>query len=187
MTSKCDACGALHFGQKPRSGKFNICCVTGKVILPTIVSHPRIVSLLSNLQDPNSGHFKQCIRRYNSALACASMGAKVRPPPGNGPYCFRIQGQVYHVSGPLHPHEGDAPVYGQLYIFDQDDAADIRLANNSELQRQLTLELGQLFQEVNPVAKAYMMIYEVENRQRQIDDSHTHVIMAIVRDIRDNQ
>src|ERR1700735_1404002 len=150
MASKCDSCEALHFGQKPKSGKFNICCASGKVDLPEIASHPRFVSLLSDREDPNYNHFKLSIRRYNSALACASMGANVKPPPGNGPYCFRIQGQVYHVSGPLHPTDGEAPAYGQLYILDQDEATEVRMANNSELQRQLTLELGQLLRQINP-------------------------------------
>ena len=154
MTTKCDKCDALHFGKKPKSGTFNICCSNGKVSLPRIITHPRIVSLLGNRDDPNYAHFRLAIRRYNNALACASMGANVKPPPGQGPYCFRIQGSVYHVNGPLHPRPDDAPAYGQLYISDQNEATDIRMVASSELQRQLTLELSELYREINPAACA---------------------------------
>ncbi|KAG8175558.1 hypothetical protein JTE90_008891 [Oedothorax gibbosus] len=30
------------------------------------------------------------------------MGAQIKPPPGTGPYCFRIHGQIYHIVSPLY-------------------------------------------------------------------------------------
>ena len=109
------------------------------------------------------------------------------PPPGNGPYCYRIQGQVYHCAGPLHAASGNAPVYGQLYILDQDQAADVRLANNEGLQLELTRELGALLLQVNPIAKAYLMMFEVEKQQRERNKSTPRVVMTIVRDTKDDQ
>jgi hypothetical protein len=38
---------------------------------------------------------------YNSAVVLASMGAEIKSPPGNGPYYFRIHGQIYHIVSPL--------------------------------------------------------------------------------------
>ena len=45
-------------------------------------------------------------RNYNSALSFCSMGANIQIPPGIGPYCFKIQGHIYHFASPLHSENG---------------------------------------------------------------------------------
>jgi hypothetical protein len=57
---------------------------------------------------------------YNSVLAFTSLGAKVDESVtrGPGPYCFRIQGELYHKIGSLCPTEGQRPQFAQLYIHD---------------------------------------------------------------------
>ena len=67
---------------------------------------------------PEAKHFRQNIRAYNNALAMASFGADIQTPPGRGPYCFRIHGQIYHRIGDLHPPTGMPRSFGQLYILD---------------------------------------------------------------------
>jgi len=37
-----------------------------------------------------------------------------------GPYCFSIQGSLYHRIGSLIPDEGSNPQYAQIYFFDTD-------------------------------------------------------------------
>ncbi len=69
-------------------------------------------------QDLESRHFHDNIRSYNSALAFASMEAKLDPPSGRGPFVYRIHDQIYHSIGNLYPEEGEKPSYGQLYIMD---------------------------------------------------------------------
>ncbi|GBM60148.1 hypothetical protein AVEN_38478-1 [Araneus ventricosus] len=49
------------------------------------------------------------------------MGTEIKAPPGTGPYCFHIHGQIYHMVSPLHSNERNKPVYGQLYIFDSSE------------------------------------------------------------------
>jgi hypothetical protein len=56
------------------------------------------------------------------------MGANFAFPPGSGPYCFRIHGQIYHYSGALHSEPGDASKFAQLYIIDPVAANNDRLA-----------------------------------------------------------
>jgi hypothetical protein len=46
------------------------------------------------------------------------MDAEIKSPPGNGPYCFWIHGQIYHLVSALYPNEANEPRYGQAYIFD---------------------------------------------------------------------
>jgi hypothetical protein len=42
-------------------------------------------------------------------MAFASMSAEIKSLPGNGPYCFWIHGQIYHLVSPLYPNEENKP------------------------------------------------------------------------------
>jgi hypothetical protein len=75
----------------------------------------------------HSSNFMDNIRRFNSALAMTSMSAKVYNPPGRGVYTYKIHGQMYHRAGTLHPADGEAPKFAQLYIYDPLEASDRRL------------------------------------------------------------
>ena len=46
---------------------------------------------------------------------------------GGAPYLFKIQGSLYHKTGPLIPAQGRAPNYAQLYIYDPQEAIDFRM------------------------------------------------------------
>ena len=94
--------------------KFTHCCEKGKVKLPDIKIPSQIQNLLIG-DDSSSKNFLDRIRQYNSAFAFASTGAQITAPPGRGPYCFRIHGQVYHRTSPLHPAEGRKPKF--IFIF----------------------------------------------------------------------
>jgi hypothetical protein len=43
---------------------------------------------------------------------------RIKSPSGNGPYCFQIQGQFYHLVSLLYPDEANKPGSGQLCTFD---------------------------------------------------------------------
>jgi hypothetical protein len=68
-----------------------------------------------------SNHTKH-IQKYNSAMAFESMGADIKSPPGNGPYCFRLHDQLYHLVSLLYPKEKTKPEHGQGYIFNSAEA-----------------------------------------------------------------
>ena len=72
--------------------------------------------------NPYSKDFTKSIRNYNSALAFASIGAEVSQMSGNGTYCYKIQGQIYHRISALYPNEGVRPKFAQLYILDSEEA-----------------------------------------------------------------
>jgi len=36
----------------------------------------------------------------------------------SSPYCFKIQGELYHLTGALLPHGDETPIYAQIYILD---------------------------------------------------------------------
>jgi hypothetical protein len=52
-----------------------------------------------------------------TAMTFASVEAEIHSPPENGPCCFRIHDQIYHMVSPLYSNEKNKPGFG-LYILD---------------------------------------------------------------------
>ena len=51
----------------------------------------------------------------------------------SGPYCFKIQGELYHLTSALSSH-GDYPfTYAQIYILNIAEQLNIRRLNNRNL------------------------------------------------------
>ena len=49
----------------------------------------------------------------------------------SGPYCFKIQRELHHLTGALLPHSDQTPIYTQIYILDTAEQLNIRRANNN--------------------------------------------------------
>ena len=96
LNIECQHCKAVHFKGELKS----TCCHNGKL------SHLSIQNELGNFPialknlfvgtDAKCDNFRGFIRQYNNANAFASMGAKIEDTPGNGPYYFKISGEVYY-------------------------------------------------------------------------------------------
>jgi len=128
-TYQCKHCNAIFWYNErtQRESKRNKeiiytnCCKNGKIKIPPYKDPPELLMRLINDKDnPLSNHFLQKIRHYNSLFAFTSMGANIIKDlnKGEGPYIFRINGQIHHRIGSLLPEEGHLPQYAQLYIFD---------------------------------------------------------------------
>lgn len=172
MNIVCHSCGSKNFIDEAtgkNSTSFTPCCQKGKIKLDPITVSLYIKNLMKG-QHELSKNFMEHIRSFNSSLAFASTGAQIESPPGYGPYCFRIHGQIYHRAGTLHPDDGEQRVYAQLYILDPGLAATQRLSItnkkgahcNAGCSETLMKELSQLMVDQNPFAKASKMLYEVE-------------------------
>ena len=167
---------------KTASDRINACCNFGNVVLEDkFAGYPHELSDLLTGNSPEARNFRSNIRSFNSALAMASMGAQLDIPRGHGPYCFRlvsfrfflfssircflhrIHGQIYHLSGPLHPAEGQRPSYGQIYIMDTAQAA-LERSNappNANCDPAVMRTLSDLMTRVNPFAQSYRLMNEV--------------------------
>ena len=166
MTSVCEHCLALKF-EDEKSFK---CCHGGKVSLANLEPYPQELSDLM-LEDTAQGkNFRANIRQFNSAFSFASFGANIAPPPGRGPPCFRLCGQVVHRSGTLHPEHGFPPSYSQLYIYDGQRALDERMNRNEN--RNCHPDVMRTIQNVmhrdNPYALAFKHMSEVEQEEHLI-------------------
>ena len=128
MNNVCCECGALMFKGENSKGKlssnqatFSLCCSNGTIKLPPIKDPPEKLKNLLKGKSQKDQAFCQNIRAYNSSLAFASMYLTGHEYTfkGRGPYCFRINGQVYHKISQMQPETGKSPGFSQIYIYDQ--------------------------------------------------------------------
>nr|XP_027196773.1 uncharacterized protein LOC113791226 [Dermatophagoides pteronyssinus] len=108
------------------------------------------------------------------------MGANFAKLPPGGPFCFRIQGQIYHRTGTLYPEEGEERQYAQLYVLDPAEATEERLNHpaNAGCDPDLMRRIAVIMQEVNEFVKSYRMLHEIVE-ESGFDDT---IIMAIKND-----
>ena len=161
------SCNALLFDKELTSAR---CCSKGKVALTDSQILKQCDPVLKRLllgQDPRSRDFHAYIRSFNSALGFASMGASASPPPGRGPYCFRIHGTIHHRTGLLHPDNPDEPrVYCQIYMLEGDAALAQRMSNNHDvLDNSTLLDLQQVITNNSPFYNSHRMLRDIEREE----------------------
>ncbi|GBN66560.1 hypothetical protein AVEN_110235-1 [Araneus ventricosus] len=88
------------------------------------------------------------------------MGAQIKPPPGTGPYCYRIHGQIYHLVSPLYNYH-NKPGYGQLYIFDTRKATEKRMERNEGCLPSVMDRLDSMLRASNPSIDCYLQMYRI--------------------------
>ena len=60
----------------------------------------------------------------------------------HGPYCYRINGQVYHVISQMQPEEGKPPGFFYIYIlYDQHNELENQKKSFSNLDHNLLQQL----------------------------------------------
>jgi hypothetical protein len=75
-------------------------------------------------------NYREHIWEYTSAVVFVSMGVEIKSPPGNGPRCFRVHGQIYHLFLLLYVTEENKPGYRQVHTFDPAEATTKQFGNN---------------------------------------------------------
>ena len=151
MEMRCRFCNALYFECEAGRTGFNICCRQGKLKhVPTLPPAPQPLARLLSTGGRQSDEFKQNIRRYNAALAFASFNDASSaamdgvPAQSRGPPVYILHGQAYHAASTLYPSNGREPRYGQLYIYDPQEATTRRATAFEGLDRQLLYELHRM-------------------------------------------
>jgi hypothetical protein len=132
-----------------------MCCCGGKVKLAEwIPLHTFIKELLLN-DDERSRKFYKNIRAYNCLFSFVSLGVQLDKRLNSsekGPYCFSIQGSLYHRIGSLIPNEGCSPAYAQIYFFDTDfdKQVDRHFSIFQDLDREVISGIQSALNETHP-------------------------------------
>nr|GEX84876.1 uncharacterized protein [Tanacetum cinerariifolium] len=159
-TFECSSCGALLWYAE-------------------ILEPPLLLKELITNKHPKSASFIDNIRRYNSMFALTSMSGKqdMSVNIGRGPYYYRLHGENYHLAGALLHAYGKPGKFAQLYIFDTENEiqniiravsnGESSSSRNNELDYQLTTDIRDLLDEINPLVQDFRMAGE---RIRSLDD-----------------
>ena len=107
----------------------------------------------------------QNIRGYNAAVGFAGFGDLGDVPPqylsGSGPPVYILHGRVYHRISTLLPSTAGKERYGQVYIFDPDEATAKRAQKHSAVDRSVLRSLHCMMEDLpNPYVQHYQHMYE---------------------------
>ena len=93
------------------------------ILLPPELRH------LYESDGPEGVEFRANLRHYNSAFSMTSFGTSVRHQrvDRRPDHPIIIQGQVYHLIGPLEPEPGQAARFLQIYFLEPRDSVQSRL------------------------------------------------------------
>ena len=95
------------------------CCASGAILLPNFPEAPAELSEVMY-----TSHFRSSIRKYNMALAMASVGHQnISLPDG----MFTLGGKTFHRVGSLLPDAATPHAYAQIYMLDTEEASDCRI------------------------------------------------------------
>lgn len=171
MNLTCQFCKAFYFHAEINKNDkvFTKCCMRGKYIFDFNFEVPDLIKSLICKTHPESNNFGENIRQFNSALAFASFGASVSTGniqniSGFGPYCFKVQGIIQHLSSNLREDDPAKIKYAQLYFVDSSLANQYRHNRNSCCSQSLLMELDQLIRSINPYAEMFY-IYIARTRK----------------------
>ena len=106
MSVSCSHCTALHWAAERltelastlENPLFGICCSKGDVMIPFMRPLPPLLHSLFYDDTNQAHHFRTHIRKYNSALAFASVKYQSDQRTVGGLQCFQIHGALYHLT-----------------------------------------------------------------------------------------
>ena len=128
-----------------------------------------LLSLFTDLENPFRKNFMENIRKFNSALALASIRANLetmRP----GIFVYKIHGATYFNTSSLHPSEdSNLRSYSQLYVIDSDLANQERLGRteNANCDPRLMHDLDAMLRSFNQLAQRFLTVAEMEKKEQE--------------------
>lgn len=169
MDQICAQCKALKY-KKEAPG---LCCVNGKVKLPELNKPPDPLQSMVSGTTPQSKHFLNNIRKYNSCFQMTSFGAE-RIVTDNFMPTFKVQGQIYHNAGSLLPITDQQYKFLQIYFLgNSEDEVNTRCAITSGVRHDIIQSLQNLFHQHNELVKLFKTALE-----EMPSDNHKIVIKA---------
>ena len=122
-----------------------LCYAGGEFKLPPLLPPPESLSFSMAGLTPESKHFLDNIRKYNSCFQMTSFGATGITRDNHMP-TFNIRGQVYHrVSSLLTALESEPTFLRICFMGNKEDEADQRCRFNSDTRQPIVLALQDCF------------------------------------------
>ena len=87
----------------------------------------------------------------------------------SGPYCFKIQGELHHLTSTPLSHSDQTPMYVQIYILDTAEQLNIRRANNNNLDPVVMNNLQTMLLDNHPYIGYYCHAYELI-REKSVEE-----------------
>lgn len=130
------------------------CCASGAIVLPDFPDAP--VELAEVM---HTSHVRSNIRKYNMALAMASVGHEnISLPDG----MFTLGGKTFHRVGSLLPAAAAPHAFAQIFLLDTEEASDRRIcamgrgAAHDELRPAVLSQLHNWFMQHNPWVQQFV-------------------------------
>jgi hypothetical protein len=133
-----------------------MCYSSGKVKLPPLRPPPEPLESLMSGKTPESKHFLDNIRNYNSCFQMTSFGTSQKVDDSGFMPAFRVQGQAYHRVGSLLPPSNEEHKFLQIYFMD-DDRKEVqqRCKNMSSVREDIVKKLQQMVHEHNSYVQSF--------------------------------
>ena len=147
MDHECQYCQALKF-KKENS---RMCCLDGKVKLPSYPEPPEILKDLWLGEDPTSKVFKNNARVLNNAICLSSVKVTEKKLPGYNPSVI-FQGRVTQFMGPLTAADGDAR-FAQLNCLDPLFLETTKRIHNMNMPTNISKENERILLSLLPIIK----------------------------------
>lgn len=169
MNVVCQYCKAFKF-KNEASG---LCCASGQVKLTPLEPPPEPLHSLVSGNGPDSKHFLTHIQQYNNCFQMTSFGA-TKVIQENFMPTFKIQGQIYHLTGSLLPTPNNDYKFLQIY-FMGDSASQVnqRCAHNNSVKRSIVEQIQTFFHRHNELVALFTTALD-----RMPSDNHKIVIKA---------
>jgi len=192
MSISCSKCTAPYWldertAEHPSTKQnplFNTCCNNGDVSIPLMKALLTLLHSLLYNQTSTSHHFRNHIRKYNSALAFVSPKYQASNLTSQGLQYFQIHGVLYHLTRPLEHSMNTRPQFAQIFLSDPDDAIEqlsIRPGGYvlpSVIDIVHLRQLLEILHEYNPFVTIYRTAYERKQQAlSQLSQNNMQIIL----------
>ncbi|GFY78296.1 ATP-dependent DNA helicase [Trichonephila inaurata madagascariensis] len=146
-----------------------MCCSSGKVKLSPILKPPEPLCSLLKGETAQLKDFVKHIRLFNNMFAMTSFKSNVALNNG-WTSTFKVQSQVYHHAGLLHPANAEDRKYLQIYFLGEDEQVQKRLnLLDSPVDRTIVLKLQRMLHQHNSYVRSFKMAADVMDDNTQMD------------------
>ena len=191
MNIQCPFCSAYHWlaesigSSASHTPEFTTCCQRGHVHLPSQSPPPDALLRLLENNDKDGKEFRSNIRHYNMALAFTSLGvSEDKNVNHRGGWVFRVQGELCHLIGALHPDEHHPPSFAQLYIYNSQLALAQQMNRNDNLCSRTIRSLQTMLLDYHPYATEFKHAFQVLEQYSDDSDTNIHLRVLLGQDQR---